>query len=60
MSSIYVVCDRINDRPILAYVGECLAGEFPEMNTYEVPVVGSAEIVELTGAALTEFDDKEG
>lgn len=56
MSSIYVVCDRIKNHPVLAYVGECLAGEFPEHDTYEVPVVSQAEIVEVTGATLTKFD----
>lgn len=58
MSSIYVVCDRINDHPVLAYMGDCLSGEFPEHDTYEVPVVSPAEIVEITGATLTKFDDE--
>lgn len=56
MSGIYVVCDRIKNHPVLAYVGDCLAGEFPEHDTYEVPVVGPAEILEVTGASLTKFD----
>lgn len=56
MSNVYVVCDRIKNHPVLAYVGDCLAGEFPEHETYEVPVVSPAEIVEMTGASLTKFD----
>ena len=56
MSSVYVVCDRANGHPVLAYMGDCLAGEFPEHDTYEVPVVSPAEIVEIAGATLTKFD----
>lgn len=58
MSSIYVVCDRIKNHPVLAYMGDCLSGEFPEHDTYEVPVVSPSEIVEITGATLTKFDDE--
>lgn len=56
MSSIHVVCDRIKNHPVLAYVGDCLSGEFPEHHTYEVPVVSPSEIVEITGATLTKFE----
>ncbi len=56
MSNVYVVCDRIKNHPVLAYMGDCLAGEFPEHDTYEVPIVIPAEIVEITGATLTKFD----
>lgn len=58
MSNVYVVCDRIKNHPVLAYMGDCLSGEFPEHDTYEVPVVSPAEIVEITGATLTKFDDE--
>lgn len=56
MSSIYVVCDRIKNHPVLAYMGDCLSGEFPEHDTFEVPVVCPSEIVEITGATLTKFE----
>ena len=58
MISVHVVCDRIKNHPVLAYMGDCLSGEFPEHDTFEVPVVCPAEIVEITGATLTKFDDE--
>ena len=58
MSNVYVVCDRIKNHPVLAYMGDCLSGELPEHDTYEVPVVSPSEIVEITGATLTKFDDE--